>query len=292
MLIRSTFHSRLQYMSSATSKTGADIAHVNAQISTGKRILNLSDEPWATSELHQLRRGIQDQRHYEDSCHRAMSLMTTMEYSITGAMNLVDRAKTLAIQLGNDTYSIDQRQAAAEEVLLMKDRLVALANTEFNGRYIFSGQAYNSQPYDASFAYVGSTSDSIIDLSRTGSVEVGYDGSDVFQGAFDVFQSLDDFVTALNADDGESIRGLITEFDAVFDQLDVYRTKIGTNTRRALDMIELTESLQIELQTRLSSVEEVDLTEAITRFSLLQTQYDINLQLTTKTRTVSLFSRM
>ena len=76
MLIRSTFHSRLQYMSSATSKAGADIAHVNAQISTGKRILNLSDEPWATSELHQLRRGIQDQKHYEDFCNRSMSLMS------------------------------------------------------------------------------------------------------------------------------------------------------------------------------------------------------------------------
>ena len=107
-----------------------------------------------------------------------------------------------------------------------------------------------------------------------------------------MFQALDDFVTALNADDSASIRDLIDEFDAGFDQLDDYRTKIGTNTRRALDMIDLTKNLQIELQTRLSSVEEVDLTEAITRFSLLQTQYDINLQLTAKTRTVSLFSRM
>ena len=88
MLIRSTFHSRIQYMSRTTMKTGTDLAKVNAQISTGKKILNLSDEPWATSELHQLRRGIQDQKHYEDASNKAMSLLSTTEYALTAAMDL------------------------------------------------------------------------------------------------------------------------------------------------------------------------------------------------------------
>jgi flagellin-like hook-associated protein FlgL len=60
MLIRSTFHSRIQYMSNVTMRTGSELAQVNGQISTGKKIQNLSDSPWSTSELHQLRRGIQD----------------------------------------------------------------------------------------------------------------------------------------------------------------------------------------------------------------------------------------
>ena len=85
---------------------------------------------------------------------------------------------------------------------------------------------------------------------------------------------------------------LIDDFDDGLNQLDVVRTEVGTNTKRALDMIDLTQNLQVQLQDRLSSVEDVDIASALTEFSMLQTQYDINLQLTSKTRTINLFSRM
>ena len=292
MLIRSTFHSRIQYMSRTTMKTGTDLARVNSQISTGKKIVNLSDQPWATSELHQLRRGIQDQNHYEDASNRSMSLLATTEYALTSSIDIVDRARMLSIQLGSDTYSAEERGAAAQEVLFLKEHLLDVANTEFNGRYVFSGAAYDTASYDATFAYAGSTSSSDIDISSTRSVEVGYVGSDVFQGSVDIFQTLDDFATALSADDGIAIRDLIDDFDDGLDQLDVVRTGVGTNSKRAMDMIDLTQSLQVELQGRLSSVEDVDIAQALTEFSLLQTQYEINLQLTSKTRTFSLFNRM
>ena len=292
MLIRSTFHSRIQYMSNVTMRTGSELAQVNGQISTGKKIQNLSDSPWSTSELHQLRRGIQDQQQYENASNRAMSLLTTTEYALTSALNLVDRARMLSVQLGTDTYSAEERAAAAQEVLFMKEHMLDISNTEFHGRYVFSGASYNSAPFDSTFAYVGSTSSTEIDISSTRSVTVGYAGSDVFQSTVDVFQILDDLATALAADDGDTIRDLIDDFDDAFDQMDIVRTEVGTNTKRALDMIDLTQTLQLELQNRLSSVEDVDIAAALTQFSLLQTQYDINLQLTSKTRTINLFSRM
>jgi flagellar hook-associated protein 3 FlgL len=273
-------------------KTGTDLARVNAQISTGKKIINLSDKPWATSELHQLRRGIQDQTHYQDAANRSMSLLATTEYALTSAIEIVDRARMLSVQLGSATYSAEERGAAAQEVLFMKEHLLDVANTEFHGRYIFSGEAYDSASYDATFAYAGSTASSEIDISSTRSVEVGYVGSDVFQGTIDIFQKLDDLATAMSADDGDAIRDLIDDFDDGLDQLDIVRTEVGTNSKRAIDMIDLTQSLQVELQGRLSSVEDVDIAGALTEFSLLQTQYEINLQLTSKNRTFNLFSRM
>ena len=292
MLIRSTFHSRIQYMSSTTMKTGVELAKVNAQISSGKEILKLSDEPWATSELHQLRRGIQEQTQYQDASSRAMSLLSTIEYGLTSGINILDRAKMLAVQLGNDTYNAEDRAAAAEEVLFMKEHMLDVANTEFHGRFIFAGLSYDQAAYDATFAYQGSTTNSEIDISSTRTVDVGYDGSTVFQGGVDIFQTLDDFVTALNGNDSAAIQDLIGDLDDALKQLDGFRTRAGTNSKRTLDMIDLTDTLKLELTTRLSSVEDVDLPSALTRFSMLQTQYDINLQLTAKTRTINLFSRM
>ena len=119
-------------------------------------------------------------------------------------------APTADEHLVNKAYS---DASVAQEVLFMKEHLLDIANTEFHGRYVFSGAAYDTASFDATFAYAGSTTGSEIDISSTRSVAVGYDGSSVFQGTVDLFQTLDDFATALAADDGDAIRDLIDDFD-------------------------------------------------------------------------------
>jgi flagellar hook-associated protein 3 FlgL len=180
----------------------------------------------------------------------------------------------------------------AEEVVNLKERLVNLANTEFNGRYVFAGTAYDTPPFDSSYTYVGSTTEVSIDVSSNAKVEAGFDGSDVFQGSVDVFTAIDDFIAGLNSDDDTAIQTAIQEFDDVFSKMGNYITRIGGEMNIAEDMFDVANSIEIGLSERLSAVEDVDAAEALTRFSMLQNQYQINLQLTSKTRGMSLFERM
>lgn len=55
MLIRSTLFSRLSYMSKENTELSVDLADVQKQIATGKRLNRMSDEPWSISQIHQLR---------------------------------------------------------------------------------------------------------------------------------------------------------------------------------------------------------------------------------------------
>jgi flagellin-like hook-associated protein FlgL len=71
-----------------------------------------------------------------------------------------------------------------------------------------------------------------------------------------------------------------------------YITRIGGEVNIAEDMFDTATSIEMNLTERLSAVEDVDVAEALTRFSMLQNQYQINLQLTSKTRGMSLFERM
>lgn len=207
-------------------------------------------------------------------------------------MNVMSRLRELAVTAANDTYSQDDLNGMVEEVNTLKDRLFSLANSEFDGRYIFGGTAYDVEPFDSTFAYVGSTNEVSIDVSKSSSVEVGFDGSDVFQGVVDAFTAIDDFVTGLQNDDSTIINTALTNFDDVFNNMADYVTRVGGEMRLAMDMKEVNESVEIGLTERLSAVEDVDIAEAMTRFSLMQTQYQINLQLTSKTRGMSLFERM
>ena len=92
----------------------------------------------------------------------------------------------------------------AEEVGNLKERVTNLANTEFNGRYVFSGTAYDTPPFDSTYTYAGTTTEVSIDVSVSAKAEVGFDGSDVFQGSVDVFTAIDNLITGLNTDDSPS----------------------------------------------------------------------------------------
>ena len=292
MIIRSTFHSRLRYLSSQNMRTASELGNLHEQITTGKRITKLSDEPWAVSELHQLREGLETQAIHKDSSNRAATILNTKEYALTAGINIVDRAKMLAVQYGNDTYSLQELESGAEEILMMKDRMREIANTDFHGRYLFAGEAYDTPPFDTTYSYVGSTTESEIDVSEVSDVTVGTVGSDVFQGAADIFLVLDDLAVAMAAEDGTNIRAAIDDLDDIYQQLDEYRTQVGMDTRMALDMNEMATNMEMELKTRLSNVEDADIADVLTRFSLMQTQYEVNLQLTAKSKSVTLFSRM
>ena len=292
MLVRSTLFSRLSYMSRENTDLATELANVQKQIATGKRLVRMSDEPWTISQLHQLREETSVQSVFKESGNHATTLLAQAENGLSQSLNVMTRLKALSVQASNDTYSAEDLANMAEEVGNLKERLVNLANTEFNGRYVFSGQAYNTVPFDSTFAYVGSTNEVSMDVSAFAKVEVGFDGSDVFQGSVDVFTAIDDFITGLNTDDAAIIQNSMTDFDNGFDKMANYLTRIGGEVNIAEDMHEVATSIEINLTERLSAVEDVDAAEALTRFSMLQNQYQINLQLTAKTRGMSLFERM
>ena len=292
MLIRSTLFSRLSYMSRENTQLATKLADVQKQIATGKRLVRMSDEPWTISQLHQLREETSVQSVFKDAANQATTLLAQAENGLSQSLNVMSRLKALSVQSANDTYSAEDLVNMAEEVGNLKERLVNLANTEFNGRYVFSGQSYDTAPFDSTFTYVGSTNELSIDVSAFAKVEVGFDGSDVFQGSVDVFTAIDNFITGLNTDDSAIIQNAMTDFDDVFDKMGNYLTRIGGEVNIAEDMYDVATSIEMNLTERLSSVEDVDVAEALTRFSMLQTQYQINLQLTAKTRGLSLFERM
>ncbi len=279
-------------MSRENTELSTDIHAVQKQITSGKRLVKMSDEPWSVSQIHQLREETSLQAVFKDSSNQAKTLLTQTENALQSALNILTRLRELAVKGANDTFSQDDLAGISSETENLKETLHNLSNSDFNGRYLFGGKAYDSEPFDSTFTFVGSTDEVSIDVSNTAKVEVGFDGSDVFQGSVDVFTAIDDFVTGLDNDDNTIIQAAIDDFDSVFRHMSNYLTRIGGEMNLAMDMEEVATSVELSLHERLAAVEEVDIAAALTRFSMLQTQYEVNLQLTSKTRGMSLFARM
>jgi len=227
MLIRSTLFSRLSYMSKENTELSVDLADVQKQIATGKRLNRMSEEPWSISQIHQLREDTSVQSIFRRASDESTTLLSQTENALTNSMNVVSRLREMAVTAANDTYSQEDLDGMVQEVGTLKERLFALANSDFDGRFLFAGTAYDAEPFDNTFAYVGSTNEVSIDVSKNSQVEVGFDGSDVFQGSVDIFTAIDDFVTALGNDDGAAIQTAMNDFDSAFNKMGDYLTRIG-----------------------------------------------------------------
>jgi len=292
MIIRSTLFSRLGYMSQKTGELTTNLNKVQKQIASGKRLTEMSDEPWSIAQIHQLREEKSVHGVFQDASNMATGLLAQSESTLQTVLNVLDRTRALAVQMSNDSYSPENLSNAIEEVQNLKERVRNLANVSIDGRYLFSGTAYDTPPFDSTFAYNGSNTEMSMDVSNIATVEVGFDGSDVFQGAVDVFSAFDDFITGLQNNDDVLIRNAVGDFNSVFDKINNYVTRIGTEMNIAMDMNELSQTLELQIDQRLSNVEDVDIAKAMTNFTMMQNQYQINLQLTVKTQGMSLFAAM
>ncbi len=67
--------------------------------------------------------------------------------------SLITRAKELAVYQATETSSAQTRADTAEEVKQIYDQLIQLANTQYNGSYIFAGYKTGTAPFSRDDGY-------------------------------------------------------------------------------------------------------------------------------------------
>lgn len=120
---------------------GAALADLQDQLSSGKRVRRVSDDPAAAAlaerEQARMQRVQTDQRAL-DASRRNLELA---ESTLAAVGDLYLRAKELIVQGGNGALNDRDRATIANELEGIRERLLALANTQdTQGRPLFMGQ--------------------------------------------------------------------------------------------------------------------------------------------------------
>lgn len=124
-----------------------DLADLQEQLATGKRLRRPSDDPVDVAndlklitrqkELKQYKKNIEDSINYIAITETAMDSMNT----------LLQRVRELTIQASTDTLGANERVYVNREVEQLTRQLVALVNTQYKGDYIFNGQQTKIPPF-------------------------------------------------------------------------------------------------------------------------------------------------
>jgi flagellar hook-associated protein 3 FlgL len=256
---------------------------------TGKRILDMSDDPIGAAQSLGIRSGLDGFAQVERGISMGNSWLTASENALTQTQNLITDSKTLAIQMANAPISSAERTAAAGIVQNTMEEIVSLANTKVDDRYILSGSqtdqpAFILQDDGTVSLYQGDDEPFSIKIGDN-VVAIGNDGGEIFS---DLFESLSQFKTALENDDIDGIQSAMDNLDNDFDRLNGSISAVGTKMNRMDIKTTIYQDLTLSETERLSGIEDADITEAITNLQQKQLAYQAALSASAKMMELSL----
>lgn len=255
------------------------LSDTQRQVSTGKRILTPSDDPVGIAISLGLRRDQKAGEAWERNIDDSLTWMSTTDRALGQALEVVQRARELAVQGGNGTLSPESRALIAAEVDSLKSQFVEIGNSSLGGRYIFGGTATDRPPFDpATEAATAPINTSLVNREVAQgsviSVNITADRLQDPPGATgDIFAVLTGLSTALQTSDFAGITQSLADLDEHQDNISALRGEGAAKINR----LELTASRfqaqKIATGDQLSRIEDVDMAQAITDLTMKESVY-------------------
>ena len=130
------------------NSSSAALFKTQQQLSTGKRVLQPSDDPLASAQIQKFKKEIARTEQFSANIEVADRRLSLEETTIDQINNLSIRLKELTLQGKNGVLSDGDRSSIASEVGEIVKSLSSLMNTkDVQGEYLFAGNKGFTQPY-------------------------------------------------------------------------------------------------------------------------------------------------
>jgi flagellar hook-associated protein 3 FlgL len=269
------------------------------QVSSGSRINEPSDDPVSAQQVLNLKGLMAATDQYSRNIQTGTTWLNQMDSSMTNMNNVLTRAKELATQMANGSYSASDRQSAAIEVSQLRDQMISLGNTQIAGKYIFGGFVSDQPPFDTSGNFNGTDDPVNIQIDQGSKIAINYSGGKLLRGGTppgssgtDVIGVLNNLITALNSNDVSGVSSSITGLDKSLQQLQAAQGDVGARENRLQSADNILTSTKDYLSKAVSAKQDSDLTQVLSDLAKQQTAYQATLAASAKFSQLSLLDYM
>jgi flagellar hook-associated protein 3 FlgL len=238
-----------------------------SEISSGRRVTNPSDDPSASAAVIRNSSAQSQDDSYVAGDAGLRSGFASADSALSNAVQVTTRAVSLAVEGANGTLSASDKIAIAQELTGIQDQLIALANTQFEGKYLFAGQKNNQPAFttdgSGNVQYQGSSAVASIAIGQGVTSGAGVTGDKLFgANGSNIFEALANTISVLNSNG--DVTASVTALQSSLSNLSAQRVFYGT----AMNSIDgVTKSFTTEKQN-LSDREDqlvgTDMTKAVT----------------------------
>ena len=260
------------------------------QTSTGLKVEKASDDPAVVRSIVNCRSDMVFEQRYIDNCQTIQDSLSTAETYIDSIVDLLDRAKEIAVAGVNGSLSGDDLTTYSSEVSQLQEELLDLANSKVDGSYIFAG--YNDQeiPFSGEpVVYNGTGDHKLLEVSPGITMARNVTGEELFLDPTDLFAVLENLEAALLTGDGTQISDQLSDIEAAAAQVRSRQSEIGNNNARLDDIMAMHENVVLLVQERLSRYQDADLAEVLSEVSKMELSLQATMQVAARVSSLNLF---
>jgi flagellar hook-associated protein 3 FlgL len=288
-----------------TQMTSADLlANINQsmnrlnttqqELSTGKKINQPSDNPYGTSLALQLNNELGGQSDYANNVSDGTGWTQAGNAALTDITSAVQRIRELAVEAANGTMSQADMSADADEVNQLIEQIKQDANTQYNGQYIFSGNATGTQPYPAGASgttdpyagngnqvtrAIGPNTSVPVNGNLSGVLGTGQTTAGLSAGDGKLLNTLRNIADDMQSGSSSALSGTdLSQLDTNLNSLTGLSASMGAVTERLQMASSRIQSLQVADQQVLSNTQDADMAQTEVDFSTEQAALTAALQ--------------
>jgi flagellar hook-associated protein 3 FlgL len=124
-----------------------DLNRYSEQVTTGLKV-NLPGDTSDAGTISRYQQTLKKIESYTTAVAQAKNMLEFQDDVMNQMNELIIRAKEVATQGANETLSVSARAHLAEEIFQLRDHVVSLANSTFQGSYIYGGSDDDDPPID------------------------------------------------------------------------------------------------------------------------------------------------
>ncbi len=240
------------------------------QLSSGKRIFQPSDDPAATAASMQLRSARMADEQYQRNSDLARGRLSVTDTALQQLTTRVSSVRELMVASNSGALGTAGRSALAAQVDAIRAEVVGIYNTTYLDRPVFGGTIQGKQAVNPTTgAYLGNDAPVETRISHDSLLRVDIKGTDA---AADVLPGLLATIATDIAAGGATATDF-TDIDNAFTTLQKALGDVGARAQRVETTSDLVESHRLDLVSRISENEDVDLPETIMNLQAQQVGY-------------------
>jgi len=247
------------------------------QLSTGRRVLQLSDDPSASANMVRSLASSANVDRYTSNTTNVLARLQTADSALSTVVTSLNQAITLGTNGANGTNNATNRQQIATQVQGILTTVISQANTSYQGSYLFAGTASDTPPFVADstsptgYTYVGNSGVNTAQVGDSMTVPTNTPGDQIFSSGANVIASLSQLVTALQSGSTTDIATATTAVTNALNYVDQQRVPMDNTITQLNSQETFLGQETVSLTSQQTSLVGIDTATAATNVTQAET---------------------
>jgi flagellar hook-associated protein 3 FlgL len=267
----------------------ASLERTTDELSSGRTILEPSDNPYGASRVIDLQSQLEGLSSYETNAQDGISWENTSSSAMSNMNEIAQRVRELVVQAANGTNNQSDLNTIALEVEQLTESVKQDADTQYAGQYVFAGTATTTAPYEqgASDEYKGNAETVSRAVGPGASVTVSTNISTLLGNGeaakdgklLDTLRTIAQHLRGGTAEDREALGTTdLTALDTNLETLSQLQAVSGSATDQLRVALTRNEDLQTSITESLSSTEDTNVAATSIAYANEQAAYEAALR--------------